>query len=674
MYKVQDGQSLSIDFAYHWYRLWFCLAGIAALIVTFTDAAFLQLKYNIFTGGFLSMGHLKSPLEVAIFFTTSIIADLGITVPLTGTVLWATTRLKLNTRPSVLTVLVVTIVPFAIWTFFTYQLHLYLGQAFDAAITFELSGGSIVEIMVVAAPQIFLPLIFLIFGVSGTIIAVWIYKSLLRRWHQLPKIPRSAGVIATVGATILLSLVVTCAAWSGSDLFKSGLRQKMTGVIFSSIGETLTDIDRDGYGLIRRPLDPAPMDSAVFPYAIDVPGNGVDENGVAGDLPLLSVQNPGSKLDRPVWMNKPNIIFFLLESFRAELVGARFKDKPITPSINGIIGAGGVGATAFSHIGFTAPSRYHIFSGALASHNEKMSLIDDFKNNGYEVAYFSAQDAQFGGSRYDTGYSRADVIYDAQVEPERRFTTFSTPASIGLPYQVIVEKISDFLRNRRQDRPLFLYINFQDTHFPYYHKHIRNIVNSASLARINIGPDRADELWATYVNTVANVDMAIGEVLDTTRQFLNDPNPGIIITSDHGESLYDDGYLGHGIVLNDVQTKVPLVIANLPVTIAQPFGHSDLRDAINRALQYDPSLALVPTVIEDPERRVFQVLGDFKRPRQIAFRDKSGRTIYDFREGRFKGPAGSWQRPDNLSPSDKADFVSLIHYWEREVLAAQAAR
>ena len=38
------------------------------------------------------------------------------------------------------------------------------------------------------------------------------------------------------------------------------------------------------------------------------------------------------------------------------------------------------------------------------------------------------------------------------------------------------------------------------------------------------------------------------------------------------ESLYDDGFLGHGIAINDIQTRIPLIVANLPVAVAQPFG------------------------------------------------------------------------------------------------------
>jgi arylsulfatase A-like enzyme len=456
--------------------------------------------------------------------------------------------------------------------------------------------------------------------------------------------------------------------------FQKGLRAKLSGSLFSSIGEFLTDIDRDGYGLLRRPLDPAPLDAGVFPYAVDIPGNGIDENGVAGDLPVDDTQFTEVATSSGDWAFKPNVIFFLLESIRADLVGSTYDEKVITPVLNDLADEGVTVPLAFTHNGFTSPSRYHLFSGNLAGAPGSSSLIDDFKQNGYEVAYFSAQDVLFGGPNYDIGYSRVDVAYDAQVEPQRRFTTYATPGSIGLPYQVIVEKVTEYLQGRQHKRPLFLYINFQDTHFPYHHRLVRELVSGAALPRSDIGPDRTAELWATYVNTAANVDMAVGEVLKVARRSLEDPAPGVIVTSDHGESLFDDGFLGHGIVLNDVQTRVPLIVSNLPMAIEQPIGLVDFRDTLRSALESSSTFDLTPALTPNPERIVFQYLGNLSRPRQIAVRDLSGRNIYDFRTGRFRSNGGQWLRPQELSKSDVEAFRSLVHQWERMVLAASAAK
>src|SRR6185295_20331887 len=94
-----------------------------------------------------------------------------------------------------------------------------------------------------------------------------------------------------------------------------------------------------------------------------------------------------------------------------------------------------------------------------------------------------------------------------------------------------------------------------------------------------ITPDRADAVRAMYLNTAANVDAAIGRVLGMVRQAVG-REPAVIVLSDHGESLFDEGFLGHGYALNEAQTRVPFVAEGLPLSLAQPFGHAGVRQAI----------------------------------------------------------------------------------------------
>ncbi|MCK5505801.1 MAG: sulfatase-like hydrolase/transferase, partial [Thermodesulfovibrionia bacterium] len=373
------------------------------------------------------------------------------------------------------------------------------------------------------------------------------------------------------------------------------------------------------------------------------------------------------------WQSHPNVILMVLETFRADLVGMDYNDKPVTPVLNKLAQQGVSVDKAFAHIGFTAPSRYHIFAGQLNGRSSD-SLIDDFKANGYEVAYFSAQDVSFGGKIYDVGFNRADVSYDARIDPHLRYTTFKSPGSIALPYEVMIEKVSDFLSTRSSDRPLFLYINFQDTHFPYYHQYVRPLLNSSALLRTEIGPERADELWSTYLNTASNVDFAVGEILNSAKHYLTGLAPGIIVTADHGESLYDDGFLGHGFILSDVQTQIPLIVVNLPLIIDQPFGHIDLRGALNKMLQKRYTETTQPVLNESPTANVFQYLGNIKRPSQIAFRHNRGRTIYDFRMGRIQTGDGLWKLPGELTVQEYSDYRNLVNSWERMIISRNRNR
>ena len=292
--------------------------------------------------------------------------------------------------------------------------------------------------------------------------------------------------------------------------------------------------------------------------------------------------------------------------------------------------------------------------------------VDDFKRNGYETAYFSGQDESFGGPDQAIGFERADVAYDARADRGRRYTTFTAPGSLAVPFNVLTERVAAFLKTRRADRPLFLYVNFHDTHFPYTHRTTRPLLTGVSLAQYDIRPDRADALRAMYLNTAANVDRAVGDVLDRARRTLGG-EPAAIVLADHGESLFDEGFLGHGYALNDAQTRIPFVVANLPVALTEPFGQADLRDAVATALSESPSHG-VPQIRTDSSQSVFQYLGTVDRPAQIAFVNMKGRTIYDFRSRRVRVGDDPWRHPEDLEPSELRAFRRLVHTWERMVL------
>jgi arylsulfatase A-like enzyme len=166
-----------------------------------------------------------------------------------------------------------------------------------------------------------------------------------------------------------------------------------------------------------------------------------------------------------------------------------------------------------------------------------------------------------------------------------------------------------------------------------------------------------------YTNAAANVDHAIGTVIGNVRE-ARKKEPGVVVIADHGESLFDEGFLGHGYGLNDVQTRVPLVVANLPMALPDPFAQADLRGALLAAMTSEPGSDAPSSVARAGGAPIFQYLGTLTRPSQVAFLESGGRFIYDFRSGRVQA-GGGWLRPDELPKSEHDRFVELIRYWER---------
>ena len=654
-----------------WFRRWAGVTAVVALAATALDAVLLQRARGYFTGGFLAVDYVATAPQAAMFLVGSLAADfcaLGVVVSL---VLWVADRLVRRPSVRLIAVTVASLVPVVVADVIDYELHSFLGDAFDFRLMFDLAGRRPGEIVAVVwahlAPVAWLAAAAVVAILAGTIV-------MFRRRRRLSPVrhrPALARCLVTSIVVMSAGVVAVAGLRAGSDVLDNGLRRKATGKLLGGVASTLSDVDLDGYGLLGRPGDPDLFDARVRPYAIDVPGNGIDEDGVAGDLPKGEPYSEHIASGLP-WALKPNVVLIALESFRADTVGAVVRGKPVTPVLSALAERGVLVGRAFSHNGYTIQSRGHLFSGGLVDFTGGTTLVDDFKAHGYETAYFSGQDESFGGPQMSQAFARADVAYDARADKGRRYSTFTTAGSLAVPSGVVVERVSAFLRSRQPHRPLFLYVNFHDTHFPYHHRAIRPLLDTPVLAQSDIAPARAGTLRGMYLNTAANVDRAIGAVLEQARASLGG-EPAVVVISDHGESLFDGGFLGHGYALNDAQTRIPLIVAGLPVSIVEPFGQSDLRNAILTALA-SGSEGAMPTVHRALGRVVFQYLGSIERPAQIAFVGLDSRFTYDFRARRARVDGSPWRRAGDLDQAESATYLRLVRTWEQMMLARSRAR
>ena len=652
-----------------WRREWVVATAASALFVTTFDSLLLQRRSSLFTGGFLSVDHLKGPGEIVVFLAGSLVTDAGLTAGLAAVGLAVAALLGLGRPARRILCGAVAAGPLVVSNVVAYRVFEYLGSAFDLGLMFDLVGRRPAEIWAVADAHLLRLAALCGGGVAVVALAVWAVQRACPGDGLAWRAARP-GWRTSVGAPMLVALVGLGASTGlrlERESLDNGLRRKPSGKVFGAVVSAVSDVDGDGYGLLQRPADPAPSDGRVHPYAVDWPGNGLDEDGVGGDLPADWPAYEEDRSAAPRWPDRPDVVLFVLESVRADVVGATVDGRPVTPVIDGLARRGASATRAYSLNGYTVQSRFHVLSGSLANLRGGTTLIDDFNANGYETACFSGQDESFGGGELPAGFERAAVFYDARQDRTRRYSTFATPGSLAVPHQVVLERIREFLSTRRRDRPLFLYVNFHDAHFPYHHAGIRPLVGATVLERGDIGPGRRQELWRMYLNTVANIDRAVGEVIAGVAEATG-REPAVIVTADHGESLYDEGFLGHGYALDEAQTRVPLIAAGLPLVLREPWGHADLRDGVRAALAaWTPGSR--PIVVASEPREVFQYLGVLDRPAQIAFTSAGGRSIFDFREGRFRMPGGPWMRPAETEGATREAFLRLVRFWESVVVA-----
>jgi hypothetical protein len=186
------------------------------------------------------------------------------------------------------------------------------------------------------------------------------------------------------------------------------------------------------------------------------------------------------------------------------------------------------------------------------------------------------------------------------------------------------------------------------------------VLPGAPIPRGDINADNRDWVAHTYWNAVAYDDRLIGALIGRLRRLGVLDNTLVVVTADHGESLFDDGFLGHGHMLNEQQTRIPFIMNRSGVAMPPVIGLADMRQIILRAAGANPAQAPHPTI--------FQYLGVLDRPAQIGMVDATGNRIlfslYD--ESVWTSATNRWTRYADLGGAEKSAADALIGEWARQ--------
>jgi hypothetical protein len=415
-----------------------------------------------------------------------------------------------------------------------------------------------------------------------------------------------------------------------------------------------TDFDRDGYGAFGLNRDPALFDAARYPFALDIPDNGRDEDGIGGDFSAVMPPPPPAILALPP--RPKNLIVVVVESMRGDVLGMRIGGKVVAPNLEALARDGSAFA-AYSHVGFTIDSLKSLFTGELAPSGSSASLFPLLRRAGYRVAVFSGQPESFGDIAGVTGMqAAADTMVDAHVLKDQRAGAFAAEGSLLVDETRLLAAYDQRLGTAKSPRPLFAYFNFQSPHFPYWHDGMRNLIEPSPLSRgaITNGTDRAT-LARTYYNAVAWSDAALGALIARLKASGQWDDTVLLVVGDHGESLLDGGFLGHGHMLNDAQTRTVAVI-NVQGVKGRFAGLYDLRDLLVDILSGRAASL--------PERPVLQHIGDLDAPARIGFVDAAGRVSFTPERGTWSFDGGHHELTDEtLTMTQHRRARALIDLW-----------
>jgi len=622
-----------------------------SLLCSVLDVIALQNKYQLFTGGgFLQPHTFAGFSERLLFLAAGWLADL---TAICAVFLLYNLLLRFQTTSrSHLWFALLFMLGHLGHGWVGAELYQYFGDNLDWQVLANLGGGSVLAALNMVLTEIMLHLLPVVVGLLVGILLLYCVHLAFRRYRS----PVADGRRWWLYGVLFLSLFGLQWHWVAAEQpYRFALEKKATQQLVAGFLNRLTDADLDGYGAMGPLADPAPFDMHLYPGAMDVPGNGRDEDGLGGDLPAFPGAGPDALTLLPMQAGQ-HIFLVVLESVRAEALFASLNGKAVMPNLAALAQQGSYSDSAYSHTGFTTSSLKALFNRSLSYHPPQQNFLDALQQRGYQINVLSAQAERFGDVLTATRLKRPGQYYfDADSALDDRLEPSLGVGSLRLGEQRLLLQLEQRFADVDWRLPQFFYLNIQAAHYPYHHREMMPLLTRQTISRQQMQPANKALLRQSYYNAVANADWLIGQLQQLLQRYQLTEHSTQLYTSDHGESLFDDGFLGHGHQLNDTQTQV-VMVSNRKINFPTVLGHVDVAPLLlATALQVTPPPA--------PDA-LLQVVGLVRAPQQIARVDAQGRLLYDFRQQHFRiAEQSPWQDFAELSAVDQQRARQLIETW-----------
>ena len=266
----------------------------------------------------------------------------------------------------------------------------------------------------------------------------------------------------------------------------------------------------------------------------------------------------------------PNFLIFDIDSFSWDHMGVVRDGKSNTPNMDAIAARGTKFTQAISHSGWTLPSMGALLTGDLPVPGSARDNAVPWYPPGTQdlpeiMGIYGYNSAAFFGDRVDGGGAFA-----------KHFGKVFLLEGLDKGTDPPTEQVLAYLELPRK-RPFLAYVHDVNLHKPYAISKVTEgdpvpppTAGSASQMYSQIyyelaetmGKDAAQEaIKAHYDAQVGLYDERVGQVMAKLEMLGQIDNTVIIITSDHGDDIFEHADVAHGL-LYDSTIKVPFVIAD----------------------------------------------------------------------------------------------------------------
>jgi len=283
------------------------------------------------------------------------------------------------------------------------------------------------------------------------------------------------------------------------------------------------------------------------------------------EAPIVAAVEP---LDPPETRRAANVVFFLVDTLRADHLSTYGYTKPTAPELDRFAEDATLFLDSQAQSSWTRASVASIFTGLSPQEHganeddeglatEAVTVAEIMRKGGFQTAGFTANGNAAQGAGFRQGFQTWKHLGRSRSE-------------------TLLDEALDWLRDRDEDKPFFLWIHTVDPHAPY--EPPADLIDAfappntdLSLGQLetfqrfhrgelDLTSEVMDQLVGLYDAEIRSNDRTFGRLLDELEtQGLTDDTI-VVFLSDHGEEFGEHGGWTHGKTLHAEMLETPLVI------------------------------------------------------------------------------------------------------------------
>ena len=272
----------------------------------------------------------------------------------------------------------------------------------------------------------------------------------------------------------------------------------------------------------------------------------------------------------------PNVVVVVIDSLRSDRLGVHGGRGGLTPRLDALAAEATLFERCLAPSSWSGPSTASLLTGLYPTrhgcHEDAVLppglelLSERLRAAGYRTIGVSGSPDASPQFAFDQGF---DAFWFDASDRARNYPDVSE--LVGHAETLLAQD---------DGRPTFLYLHVMNVHgpylspeawrdrfrrtgaeeFPFQNEVWLEVMGGVVSRRAEVTPARLLDLASRYDAAVAWTDEVVGRFLERRRATVAGSDEIVLVTSDHGEELFDHGGFGHGSTLHREGVDVPLLL------------------------------------------------------------------------------------------------------------------